>query len=638
MTKRLICLVLCVLMVLAAFTSCAKEDDAIDSTVDKASRFTSTLNFWLITESPEIAKVSELMYNGFNAEVDYAHLKPEEQTKYAEGLAIYNSLTETEQLAATQLGAINKAINKITKEKYKTQIKFRYVLASEYYAELEGAFAARSAAIANGTLEKAGISETEETVVNEYGIPELKYPTTPSYQVDIMYLDGAQRYRSYIEQGLLASMESMMEDAANQLTYYVDSVLMDSVRYNGVTYAVPNRRTIGEYIYLAVDAKLASDFNYVPEHFGNSLYSNETYEFLNFVYNTDYEEAVYPLYCEDGVELENIHYWNFNLDGNSVSVDYSDFSLFFGAYSENAVQGDKLPFTNVLSSEIYKQNLSKQVYYENTPGFLAPSADDKAAMRVVKGGYETKAELEAEGYAVLTIQAPRATEEDVFGSMFAISETSSDTNRSMEIITYLNTNEEFRNLLQYGIEGVNYKLATVEGGDEEYVVETADNVYKMDVNKTGNVFIAYPNSAEAAKAIAFGKEQNRDATAYPTVGMFFNLTDRVLNTECIVVVNAVSDAFKTSVMDRLTNTAEVNALYAEAGAAKTASQMATFLLSKTGEVTYEAKDGTIAVVTVDVLAKALTDMVDETIPDPATPGDVLTPAALYAEWCLTYGE
>ena len=85
MTKRLICLALSLLMVLVVLTSCGDKGDAIDSTVDKASRFTSTMNFWLITESPEIAKVSELMYTtGFNAEIDYDHLKGEDLEKYAE--------------------------------------------------------------------------------------------------------------------------------------------------------------------------------------------------------------------------------------------------------------------------------------------------------------------------------------------------------------------------------------------------------------------------------------------------------------------------------------------------------------------------------------------------------------------------
>ena len=123
-------------MVVAAFTSCGNKGDAIDSTVDKASRYTSTMNVWLVTESPEIAKASEMIYGGFNAEIDYEHLKGEDVEKYADAKAIYDALSADEKTAVVQLGAINKAINKITKEKFKTQIKFRYVLASEYYTEL----------------------------------------------------------------------------------------------------------------------------------------------------------------------------------------------------------------------------------------------------------------------------------------------------------------------------------------------------------------------------------------------------------------------------------------------------------------------------------------------------------------------
>ena len=667
MTKRLICLALSLLMVLAVLTSCGDKGDAIDSTVDKASRFTSTMNFWLITESPEIAKVSELMYTtGFNAEIDYDHLKGEDLEKYAAEKAIYDSLTASEKAAVVQLGAINKAINKVTKEKFKTQIKFRYVLASEYYTKLEKAFADRQAALQAGTLVRPGISETEETVLNEYGIPELKYPTTPDYQVDILFLDGADRYRSYVDAGLIASMN--IEESAVQLSYYVNSALMDAVKYRGQTYAIPNRQTVGEYVYLAVDTKLASDYNLQPEDFGASLYSDETYNFLNSIYARN--DGTYPLYCEDGVEMENLHYWSLDISSGYCTVNADQFSLFAGIYDAGMQQGaSALSFSNIFSlsgKNGFQAMLSKKICYTSSENFLAPNADAKAAMRVVKGGYETKAALEAQGYSVLTVSQPRVTDADAFSSMFAIGANTGDSTRALEIITYLNTNEELRNLLQYGVEDLNYTLETADDGESVYAVATADNVYKMDITKTGNVFIAYPNSKEAVAAWAYGKEQNRYATTYPTVGLFFDvdyanedvykalsgldaakdttITRRKLNETCILVVNAVSAAYEEKVINNLKTVDDVAKMYTYSagtvGAGASNEQIADYLLEKVGtDVTYRA-NGVDVVITKDILVKALKDMVDPTLPEEVAVGTtvVVSPAALYAEWLLTFAE
>ena len=56
MTKRLISLMLAMLMLLAVFTSCGEDEDAIDSTMNEAARYTSAMNLWVITESKLVEK------------------------------------------------------------------------------------------------------------------------------------------------------------------------------------------------------------------------------------------------------------------------------------------------------------------------------------------------------------------------------------------------------------------------------------------------------------------------------------------------------------------------------------------------------------------------------------------------------
>ena len=122
MTKRLIALALAALMLAVLLSSCSAGGDAISETVNEASRFTASLNFWVIAE------------DGMDAE---------------------------------QAARVNDAINKITKRKFRTQLNIKYHPESEYYAAVEQSFvnyaAALSEARKNGTsLSSISTSESKE--------------------------------------------------------------------------------------------------------------------------------------------------------------------------------------------------------------------------------------------------------------------------------------------------------------------------------------------------------------------------------------------------------------------------------------------------------------------------------------------
>ena len=83
--------------------------------------------------------------------------------------------------------------------------------------------------------------------------------------------------------------------------------------------------------------------------------------------------------------------------------------------------------------------------------------------------------------------------------MFGVTKLSNSTSASMKIVTYLNTNEEFRNLILYGVEGENYVWTDSDvldaNGNPYRVVQRltkdAEDTYVMDALKTGNVALAY---------------------------------------------------------------------------------------------------------------------------------------------------
>lgn len=76
-------------------------------------------------------------------------------------------------------------------------------------------------------------------------------------------------------------------------------------------------------------------------------------------------------------------------------------------------------------------------------------------------------------------------------SMFCISPSTQNLDRSLDILLLLQTNEDFRNIVQYGVEGTHYQIGhdgnvTLTGGTD------AEAKYLMEPKWCGNMFILLP--------------------------------------------------------------------------------------------------------------------------------------------------
>lgn len=159
-------------------------------------------------------------------------------------------------------------------------------------------------------------------------------------------------------------------------------------------------------------------------------------------------------------------------------------------------------------------------------------------IKFVTGTYADIAKYESQGYRVNIESVPTVSRADAYASGFAIVKHPYETeheqalatgadydgtkiatyqeyyDRCMEVIYLLNTNIEFRNLLQYGEEPIHYRLRTDEETGIQYieVVESEKNVYKMNILYTGDVFKAYFNQDDwTSDDYAYGTKQNADA-------------------------------------------------------------------------------------------------------------------------------
>ena len=617
MMKKLLCLVLGLLMVVPMLASCAGDGDAVENVTNEASRYTTTLNMWVMTDD--------------------------------------------EGVDPAQAAAVNEAINKITKAKFKTKLNIKYVKESEYYAKVEAALAEQAYALDNGLISK-NQPDSEETIYNEYGVPELKYPEIKDYQVDILFIgdagniSGYEKYREFADKEWLVALDGFMDNTAMKLYTYIDELYFDAIQYNGLSYGIPNNTVIGEYTYLMVDKALMRDeYYYTPSDFPTSSFYDVNFQkFLGYIFDSNVKngyaagdtEYVYPLYSADGtVPDEFVHYWSFDFDSMSGSyiLKPDEFSLFGSFYKNDYLRGEKLFNDQLLFNASYANSIKNKLTWERTEGYITTDANAKAAAKFVTGGWELKAEYEKQGYEVLIMGTPRATDKDVFGSMFAVGGfegENSASDRAIEIITYLNTDPELRNLLQYGIEGVNYTLETetIDEVEYQYVSYTEENKYLMDVSKTGNAFITYPDKVENIMAWEYGKKQNFEALAAPTLGMFFDFESYVIDEKSVRIVDAVSDAIAAWMEENIYGEDDLATALDNLGKLCPqgfAGDKGAHLLSFTGnDLTYTYNGATETITAADLNA-ALTSLSRAVIDD--SKNATQSPYALYLDWRIMSG-
>ena len=191
-----------------------------------------------------------------------------------------------------------------------------------------------------------------------------------------------------------------------------------------------------------------------------------------------------------------------------------------------------LGFNALFTNGEYHEMFATLKNYEYMEYYGEVKEGQSAAVSFVKGDARIKQAYEQNGvyvgedgkeYYVVIAEKPEATEEELYGNMFAVYANSNYLSRAMKVITYLNTNTELRDLLQYGIEGQHYELV---GEDNAKTVRLITNeqygIYRMDQRKTGNCFIATPTEEQGADAWTYAKIQNNDSLINPLLGFDFN--------------------------------------------------------------------------------------------------------------------
>ena len=436
----------------------------------------------------------------------------------------------------TAIKQVEKALNEITELKFSTRLELHAIPDAEYQeaidakidsiADVELRLKEESESRKQKEIELAeqGIKmdeyeepvtevdsdeeETVETMIDDQGETISVYPEVAEDQLDIFLIRGYDNYMRYAEENLAEMLDSELTGNSRLLRTYIYPSFLECVNQGGI-YAIPNNHVIGEYQYLLVNKELAEKFDYDESEL--DTFSN-CYDFIADIGSMNLDGVV-PLLGE--VEPGNMVYFssdgNWSLLGDRIEPDYT--------YKTKLELDELQPVTSLT----FVTNVYKTMKKLESQGFVGDGTvkdGEKFAVGVVKGDFTVKDKYE-DDYYVKIHAVPYADTDDIFASMFAVSPYTKSVSRSMEIITYLNTNETFRTILQYGVQGVHWDIDP----NNPDVIKALSDDYRMNIVDTGNIFITYPDYGLPMSYWDGAKQQNLDSATNPYIGFEYLTTN-----------------------------------------------------------------------------------------------------------------
>ena len=474
-----------------------------------------------------IAMLCPMMLTGCNTNTEETSELNNEQTTRATvsiNMWVVTDKNTTEDAKA----AVEEEFNRITKSSFTTKVDLVFVTEDEYVEALNNKFEAAAEAKANNNTPATPESTDDTTVVeeletNEYGVSVLKYPEITEDQIDIVYIQGFDHLYDLVKGGTTSKLKNLNEHISNTgrakiLTDVIGNDLFKYTKIDGNTYGIPNNRVVGEYTYLLVSKEIVGgdangDGTVSPDEINGTYYNfNDISTFFDCAELIDYVKNNRSDLVPVLEKFDNpyIYYWD----------DNSEFSILgskatFNSQKANA--NDEYFMKNIFTIKEFTEFELLMKKYE-TNGYFAADADKaKEAQNfgvAVMSGDSTIPEEYSDKYFVKVISTPTLTNENVFTSFFGITEYCKNVDRALEIITMLNTDSELRNVLQYGVDGVHYEL------DENERVERFNKDYIMNIENTGNVFIAYPEEGMDDDVWTRGVKSNLDLRVHALTGLW----------------------------------------------------------------------------------------------------------------------
>ncbi len=482
MKKRIVSLLLAVFMVVPMIlTSCGGSSEGEQTQVE-AKRSTIWLTLYAITDEKTtdeaVARVEEavnrLTYLRYKTYLDLKFYTADEYQKAQdEAQAKFDKIAEESIQVSESVEASRKAAK--AEEKKMSPEELRKKRQEERLAAKE-------------SIRVSKQEEQERLDRIDRGEEEPPAPVSDP-QMDLVFIESFDKLIHMIDNERLVALDSYLEGNFTIFSDYIQSAVMAGVTNagNGTTYAIPTNSIVtpeGSFMLFKKE--------YVDKH-NIDLSKVVALEDLEDILATIKvkEPTILPVEKPVTTIADFDFYGGVNLAPFGVTNTEADWLALSG-------QGEQINSSTLRKHFNLMYEWRVAGYFTTGPAFTedddyetitVAQPEDAAAdyfMTVRDGSFYDIKTWEEQGYYVVTYKSPEYTTENSLKTFYGISANCKQPDRAMEILKMMTTDSQLKNILQYGIEDVDYSV-----NDDKTTVTILSDDYFMDFYGTGNTYIGY---------------------------------------------------------------------------------------------------------------------------------------------------
>lgn len=429
------------------------------------------------------------------------------------------------------VATVQDAINVLTENDLNIHVVLEMYTADTYLEAIEAKMNGLKEAMEAGEkLSSIGSDEDMrriEIVPGQYRTV-TDFPKPYENELDIFVISGYDMLRS-LYTAHYDEMYDFNDDLSDTTAALTTKYISENLRRYGMTLrddgftekqvALPGNSYYGQYEYLLINKEL---FDATPFALVDMTGLGALGDYLEYIGENNPD--VTPLYNIGSLGLVTVE------GTDSVVASYVPDGTMED--SKSLTPNNILKNTTVKESviSILRAGVSSGKYAKNLKSIDRSLLDDENthfAAAFIDGNADLpKDESITDRYYVVKTRNPVADQSEIFSSMFAISEYSSDPSRCMALVNKLMTDETLLNTLLYGVENVTYtrdELTNIV--QRKYTADPGSDknaVYIVDEKMVGNTFLAWQNSdmteeelAVSANNWALAKQASADASYSP---------------------------------------------------------------------------------------------------------------------------
>ena len=330
-----------------------------------------------------------------------------------------------------------------------------------------------------------------------------------SDDVDIYFTCNwsGNEYNKYAKDGYWVKLDDMLPKVAPELVETIPQGIWDCAKTEGIDgmgiYAVPGLKDTATQNCWDVNVTLLNELGYeLPEKL--DYFSAEFEEMLQKAKDAKGADF-YPLLIEPAV-LERMVNHSSIVTGDTVQI----LSYYYDAENPSKDLGSEI--VNKFATDEFKAFAEKTYDYAKK-GFISPSCQQTATANDYRAATQAEAKYlfgtqsyafgceldysKARGIEVAMVPetAPYMDATSGQGAMMAISATSKNPEKALELLNLLNTDPAVMTMVNYGVEGFTYNKN--DDGTITFIDE-ARATYSPWTNGVGNIRILPPTDAQGA--------------------------------------------------------------------------------------------------------------------------------------------